>query len=385
MHICLNLAGGPQWMGGIIYTQNLARAIASLSPDERHSLKISISTPASKAHYVEPVRHCVDQIYVQPQLKRAYLKLCKILANRVTVIPQEWLNPDQVDFIYPTIAGSRAPYKWGGLIPDFQAYHLPEFFTPELIENCKAWHKVVSQSASVAVFSSEVARKDFEHFYPESEVPTEVLHFATSPEADWFDPNPIEVQHKYNLPDHFFLVCNQFWKHKDHAVVIEALDILREKGQQPCVVCTGKTEDPRNPDFFEQLISKIESSGLQDQVKILGLVPRMDQIQLMRRCLAVIQPSRYEGWSTVVEDARTMGKPMIISDFPVHLEQNPPYSYFFSQGNPQGLAAVLQKATTELEPGPNSTIEAMVRGENLDRVQQFGRRFLEIAYTATQT
>ena len=110
----------------------------------------------------------------------------------------------------------------------------------------------------------------------------------------------------------------------------------------------------------------------------------MDQIQLMRRCLAVIQPSRFEGWSTVVEDARTMGKPMIISDFPVHLEQNPPYSYFFSQGNPQGLAAVLQKVTTKLEPGPNSTIEAKVRGENLDRVQQFGRRFLEIACTTTQ-
>ena len=384
MHICLNLTGGPQWMGGIIYTQNLARAIASLPAEERSSLKLSISTPAPKSHYVDPVKGCVDQVYVQPQIKRAYLKLCKILADRVQVIPQGWLNPDQVDFIYPTIAGSRAPYKWGGWIPDFQAYHLPDFFNPELVEGCKQWHRKVAQSASVAVFSSEMARKDFGYFYPESQVPTEVLHFATSPEEGWFDPNPIEVQQKYGLPDHFFLVCNQFWKHKDHAVIIEALDLLRENGQQPLVVCTGKTEDARNPDFFHQLYGKIESLGLQNQVKVLGLIPRIDQIQLMRRCLAIIQPSRFEGWSTVVEDARTLGKPMIISDFPVHLEQNPPHSYFFSQGNPQNLAETLQKAMNALEPGSNTKNEIMARKENLVRLQQFGRRFLKIAYTATQ-
>lgn len=381
MHICLNLTGDSQWMGGIIYTQNLARAIASLPPTERNSIKVSISTPLANAHFVKPIHDCVDQVYRQSQSKRAYLKLCKILANRVKLIPLEWLNPDQVDFVYPTLAGTRAPYKWGGWIPDFQAYHLPEFFSKKLISDCKSWHRVVSRSASVAVFSSEMARQDFARYYPESTVPTEVLHFATSPEADWFEFDPLSVQSKYDLPDKFFLVCNQFWKHKDHAVIMEALNLLKQDGKRPTIVCTGKTEDPRNPGFFNQLVSKIDALGLENQVRILGLIPRNDQIQLMRRCLAVIQPSQFEGWSTVVEDARTLGKPVLLSNFPVHVEQNPMGARYFSLGNASQLAKIISQAFLALEPGPISEIEVLARQDTELRVQAFGKRFLDIAHS----
>lgn len=382
MHICLNLSASASWMGGVIYIQNIARAINSLPAEETQDIKLSVTVSRSNISLVKPISNCLDKIYVNESF---YLKSLKNLAEYFPLIPVKLFNPYKIDFLYPTVCGNNSPFAWGGWIPDFQAYYFPEFFTPKLIESCKQWHKVVSQSASVAVFSSEVARKDFRNFYPESKVPTEVLHFATSPEENWFHLNPIEVQQKYSLSDHFFLVCNQFCKHKDHTVIIEALDFLRKRGHKLMVVCTGKTEDPRDSAFFGQLVRKIKSLGLQEQFVILGLIPRIDQIQLMRRCLAVIQPSRFEGWSTVVEDARTMGKPVILSDIPVHLEQNPPYSYFFSQGNSQDLANIIQQATDALKPGPDPEAERKAKEENLARLQQFGRRFLEIALTANQS
>ena len=55
----------------------------------------------------------------------------------------------------------------------------------------------------------------------------------------------------------------------------------------------------------------------------------------MRKAMAVIQPSLFEGWSTVVEDARALGKPMILSDFPVQIEQDPPSSDYFERNNPE--------------------------------------------------
>ena len=49
---------------------------------------------------------------------------------------------------------------------------------------------------------------------------------------------------------------------------------------------------------------------------------------LMRASLAVINPSKFEGWSTTVEEAKYSGKKIILSNLPVHNEQCPPDSIF---------------------------------------------------------
>jgi hypothetical protein len=61
----------------------------------------------------------------------------------------------------------------------------------------------------------------------------------------------------------------------------------------------------------------------------------------MRHSLAVIQPSLFEGWSTVVEDARCLGKKIILSDLLVQVEQNPQGSEFFERHSPQQLADLI--------------------------------------------
>ncbi len=49
----------------------------------------------------------------------------------------------------------------------------------------------------------------------------------------------------------------------------------------------------------------------------------------MQNSLAIIQPSSFEGWSTVVEDAKALNQNIIVSDIAVHREQLPGHSYFF--------------------------------------------------------
>ena len=101
----------------------------------------------------------------------------------------------------------------------------------------------------------------------------------------------------------------------------------------------------------------------------------------MRKAMAVIQPSLFEGWSTVVEDARALGKPMILSDFPVHIEQDPPYSDYFERNNPEKLASLIKNYDLELKEGPCSDREAIAQIDNEKRIRAFGRRFLEIAFS----
>lgn len=79
--------------------------------------------------------------------------------------------------------------------------------------------------------------------------------------------------------------------------------------------------DNRNDSFFESLQSQIKESAIENYTLFLGLIPRNEQLKLMKNAMAVIQPSLFEGWSTVLEDAKAMNQFIVLSDIYVHKEQ----------------------------------------------------------------
>ncbi|MEH2434721.1 MAG: glycosyltransferase [Nostoc sp.] len=378
LHISLWMAGRSGWMGGAIYIQNLVRAITSLSLAERANIKLSITCLSSDLNLVRPILPYVDRVYI---FGKFYLKICHSLADRLVFLPTQIFNPLKIDFLYPTYVGSISPYSWGSWIPDFQHYYFPEFFSKEEISRRDALHQKIADSAPVIVLSSQMAQSDFHRFYPKAASRTKVMNFVSYLQPEYFEPNPKLIQEKYGLPNTFFLVSNQFWKHKNHKLVIEALGILKQKKVYPTVVFTGTFNAKDNYECFNELSYKIEKLDISKQIHILGLIPRIEQIQLMRMCLAVIQPSLFEGWSTVIEDARTLGKAMLVSDFPVHLEQNPPFTFFFERHNPEHLASLIFEALYNFQPGSNLEKENVARENNFYATQAYGRRFLEIVNT----
>jgi glycosyltransferase involved in cell wall biosynthesis len=204
-----------------------------------------------------------------------------------------------------------------------------------------------------------------------------VLTFATFPQAEWFSGDCGEDLHW--LPERFFIVSNQFWKHKNHTALFEALQLLAARNVRPIVVCTGRLADFRDADYADTILQSLHRFGIAQQVVLLGMIARRTQIELMRRSLAVVQPSLFEGWSTVVEDARVLGKPVILSDIAVHQEQNPPGAHFFPRDSAAALADSLEEAWRTLTPGPHLESEAAARTRAEQRITEVGRRFLEIA------
>ena len=206
-----------------------------------------------------------------------------------------------------------------------------------------------------------------------------MLRFCSVPDEDWFRGDPATVQKQHALPERFLLVSNQFWQHKNHATVFAALGILAQRGIRPHVACTGSLEDYRGKAHVAKLREQIATLGIAEQVSLLGLIPRTEQVQFMRRCVAVVQPSLSEGWSTVVEDARLLGKPVVLSDLAVHREQNPPGARFFTRESAEELAAAIADAWASLTPGPDPVAEEKARTTARDAVQKFGHRFLRFA------
>jgi 6-phosphofructokinase len=56
-------------------------------------------------------------------------------------------------------------------------------------------------------------------------------------------PTSAKIEAKYEFGGRFFLLPNQFWKHKNHAVVFAAVKALKEQGIECLILCTGNLQD----------------------------------------------------------------------------------------------------------------------------------------------
>jgi glycosyltransferase involved in cell wall biosynthesis len=378
--IALVAQGGAGWAGGSEYIRNLARAIRTADS----AVRIHLLHGAPQAAEWEPHRALFDSLVpVAVRGKKSFLDRWRA-ANRAF---REAVETSGADFVYPLTydnhynVGVTFPIglrqRWAGWIPDFQHRHLPRLFSEKEVNRRERGIRQLLEEAPTIVFSSESAAADFRRFYPEARNAVEVLTFATFPQADWYAPFGEEDLRW--VPERFLIVCNQFWSHKNHALVVRALELLAARGVRPVIVCTGALVDFRDPAHVERLLQQVHRAGLGAQVMLLGLVSRRLQIELIRRSLAVIQPSLFEGWSTVVEDARVLGKPALLSDLDVHREQHPPGAQFFPREDAAALGDLLAAAWSNLDPGPDSTAEGVARACAEARIGEVGRRFLEIA------
>ena len=384
-HTGLIVQGTGDWIGGMEYIRNLGLAILAASGGK---VRVTIFTGCALSEEWEKAYRAIGDLVRLP-LRRSLPERILGLGNRFFA---RELQRREIDFFYPLSYENRfnigiafplgaafAPHRWAGWIPDFQHKHLPAFFTEAELAARERGTVQLARLAETVVFSSETAADDFRRFWPEAKAQASVLRFATSPAADWFQGDPAAVQNRYHLPDRFFVVSNQFWQHKNHRTLFLALGLLAARGVRPQVVCTGSPADYRAADFYSSLLDLLRTGGCEAQVTLLGVIPRGDQIQLMRRSLAIVQPSLFEGWSTVVEDARLLGKRVLASDIAVHREQHPPGCRFFASESTESLADALGDWWATLAPGPDPAAEARASGDAGQAITAFGRQFLRIA------
>jgi len=380
LRVGIPVIGTIGWLGGIYYTANLIKALDTLPRPERPQISLIVPemTLTSIDLYKEilPLADSIvffgDNIEDAKYLIRKPFTHCNSLASLFS----------SIDFFYPVVGDVYPELCSGSWIYDFQHIHMPDFFPQSEIQKRNSSFKRIADHAKLVVFSSKNAEEDFRKFFPYSRAVTRVLSFHTLPPDEWYSVNPSDVQKKYYLPDNFIICSNQFWIHKNHTSLFEALLILQEAGQKIHLVCTGPTGDERAPEYFDHIQRLITNSPLKEYVHILGIIPRIEQIQLMRQALAVIQPSLFEGWSTVVEDARALGKSILLSDLPVHYEQAPRYSEYFDRSNPDDLAQKISRLLPVLKPGPDLVKEHQAREESRQLVRDFALQFCCIAVEA---
>jgi glycosyltransferase involved in cell wall biosynthesis len=263
-------------------------------------------------------------------------------------------------------------------IPDFQHVRLPEFFTAEEHENRNRGFMQLCKRADRIILSSHCALSDLQSFAPVLAHKGRVLNFVASPLGDGQTPALEELHKKYGIGNSYFIVPNQFWAHKNHRVIIEALAMLKQRNRIVTVIATGSTIDDRNPEFFQSLMNTAERLGVTDQFRVLGVIPFNDLAGLMKHSIALINPSLFEGWSTSVEEAKSAGKRVVLSDIPVHREQAPVRAVFFPPDEAGHLAQVLWDTLLETDPEIESEAREEASKQWPERQRVFAQTYQDI-------
>ncbi|MBP2434190.1 glycosyltransferase family 4 protein [Bradyrhizobium elkanii] len=232
-------------------------------------------------------------------------------------------------------------------IPDLQHRSLPQLFPTTARWRRELGFRIQIASGRTIMLSSESALRDFRAYYPHARSRVSVVRFATQPPAAFLTTDPSDVIATYDLPANYFYLPNQFYRHKNHQLVVDALTILKCRGSDVVVCASGSTEDRREPGYYDLVNSEIKSRGLGAHFRHLGVIPLPHVYALLRASTALLNPSRFEGWSTTVEEAKSFGVPMILSDIDVHREQTSGAARYFGVDDPNALADHLMQASQE--------------------------------------
>jgi glycosyltransferase involved in cell wall biosynthesis len=249
-----------------------------------------------------------------------------------------------LDVLIPSISPLPAsfPIPWVGYLYDFQHRYLPQLFTAAERAQRDAAFAAMLERARTVIVNARAVESDAARFHPGTRAKIFALPFNAAPRQEWLLGAEAAPQ-RHGISSPYFIVCNQFWQHKDHGTAFEAFARVAAPHPDLELVCTGLTDDYRAPDYFADLQRLLARLGLSDRVRILGLLPKADQIDLMKGALALVQPTLFEGGpgGGAVYDAVALGVPCLVSDIPVNREITEPGIEFFPVGDPIALAALM--------------------------------------------
>jgi glycosyltransferase involved in cell wall biosynthesis len=365
--IALNYRTGYDFAAGIvIYIQNIVKGFKMLDDTLRPHLTI-IYSESSSIDELKNIDYPYIRYYKYKRFKRTIVSkgINKIFRELFNYIPLKRHSfPKDLDFLYPYFEEDETFYFKKRLYwkPDFQELHYPNYFSKEEINySSMLMKKVAANPDYTLVLSSQDSLNDYTKFYGPYSNKVNLLPFiSVLPDLSRY--NTAATLKKYNIRKKYFLIANQFWPHKNHMLVLEALRETVKENNDFILVLTGKKNTYRDKKYFVNLEKFILDNNLKDHVKMTGFISREDQLVLMKNAIAVIQPSLFEGWSTVIEDCKALGQFVIASDLDVNKEQLKTNCLFFQRNDPAELSKhmihVLREGTNVVPLNYTENIEA---------------------------
>jgi glycosyltransferase involved in cell wall biosynthesis len=147
-----------------------------------------------------------------------------------------------------------------------------------------------------------------------------------------------KVLEQYQLTEGYYFYPAQFWAHKNHVRIVQALKILKEKGKTPLVVFSGGDNG-----IIKHVKATALKLGVREQVQFIGFVPTEHIRGLYEGCRAVVVPSYFGPTNLPPLEAWKLRRPLLYSS---HLgEQTGQAALLFNPDSAVELAKAMDDVT----------------------------------------
>jgi len=208
-------------------------------------------------------------------------------------------------------------------IHDLQHRLQPEF--PEVSANGE-WEyreylfRNAIRNATLLLADSETGKEDILSFYGEYGVTEDRIKVLPLIPACTLAPEITETEQqriyqKYSLPERYFFYPAQFWPHKNHVGIVEALGLLRERhGLKIPIAFCGSHSGAIREQVFNEVKAAAARLDLATEIHYLGYVPDADMSGLYAGAAALIMPTFFGPSNTPVVEAWESSCPVLTSD-----------------------------------------------------------------------
>lgn len=243
------------------------------------------------------------------------------------------IKPDLV--IYP--GGETLSYenKYKSVVPVFDIMHkyesYPEISSFRINYSRNLHYKRVVKNASIVFVDSEVGKLQLKESYPcKNSLKIIKLYYTAPPYV--FTSN--KGSFKNDLPKKYLFYPAQFWKHKNHKNLIEALEILKTKHKVKIdLVLVGAKKN-----YYSNVLDVIKKYGLENQIHYFNYVQNDELVYLYNNAFALIMASTLGPTNIPPLEAITLGCPVIVSDVYAAREQLGDSALYFDPKSPEDIS-----------------------------------------------
>jgi glycosyltransferase involved in cell wall biosynthesis len=152
----------------------------------------------------------------------------------------------------------------------------------------------------------------------------------------------VRVRTKYGLPERYFFYPAQFWPHKNHALIVQAVKrIADESGEKVAVVFTGSYWSYIMASNFKEVMGLAGRLGIAERVRYLGSVPDADMAALYTLSAGLVMPTFFGPTNIPPLEAWHFGRPVITSDIRGVREHIGDAGLLIDPRSPQALAEAM--------------------------------------------
>jgi len=278
------------------------------------------------------------------------------------------------------ILGKKSVVKSLSFLADFQHLHFKENFSirKRIMRNLNTF--LCAYFSSKILLCSNDAQKDLKKISRAAYNNSVISKFVFQTPAKKKLLNISAIKKKYNLNIPFFYVPNQYWVHKNHFIILKAIRFIKRKNslKKILILSSGSSYDHRNPNHFLKIKSFISKNNLENNYKYLGVIPHKDVLSLIHHSKAIINPSKFEGRSSTVEQAKSMGKKIILSNINIHKEQKPENATYFDPNNYKQLSKILINICSNKNENRDKNYYENAEKKNTNNMRIYCNNYLKI-------